>query len=392
VSTERAEIVVIGAGVMGLSIATHLAKRGARPVVLERDRICTGTTGQSGGVVRQLYTNPRMAVLARDALDIFHNWNDHYLGDPGFVKCGVLFPLGPDTEERIGPKIDEQRSLGIKTDIISPAEAATLDPRFTYGDCSAVGYESTAGGADPVLTTFAFAETTRSLGVEIREGVAVNNIQSIGGRVTGVATNTGDIAADVVINAAGAWGIDLLAAHGHTLPIRFTRHPMALFRRAGALAGSHPIVLDIHTDAYFISRGDLTLVGKLGTMPADDGVDRDSYNRGVSNSEIARYQAAAANRMPGLETSALWGGWAGIYDESVDAHPIVDAVPGLDGAFCALGMSGNCFKLSPIIGRMLADRILDGPEAIGALDLFRFNRFADGTQHQPAIGALSVMG
>lgn len=391
-TAERADVVVIGAGVMGLSIATHLAQRGITPLVLERNRICTGTTGQSGGVVRQLYTNPRMAMLASKSLDVFANWRDHYLGDPGFVPCGVMFPLGPDSEAKIRPKIEEQQALGIKTSLVSPDEATRIDHRFTFDDCSAVGYESTAGGADPVLTTFAFAETARSLGVEIREGVAVNNISVGANGVSGVETGDGLVAADVVINAAGAWGVDLLAQHGHTLPIRFTRHPMALFRRASELAGTHPIVLDIHTDSYFISRTDLTLVGKLGTMPHDDGVERDSYNRGVSNEEITRYQKAAANRMPGLDTSAIWGGWAGIYDESIDAHPIIDAVPGMDGVYCALGMSGNCFKISPLIGKMLTDRIIEGPAAPSDLDLFRFGRFADGTQHQPAIGALSVMG
>ena len=96
-------------------------------------------------------------------------------------------------------------------------------------------------------------------------------------------------------------------------------------------------------------------------MPADLDVDPDSYERGVTNEEIERYRAAARRRMPFLDRGTVLGGWAGIYDDSIDAHPIVDAVPGAEGLFCALGMSGNCFKLSPLIGDLLAQRIIEGP-------------------------------
>ena len=390
-SAQIQDVVIIGAGVIGTSIATHLAQRGVKPLVLDRSRVCTGTTGQSGGVIRQLYTNPGTAALARDSLEIFRSWSSHYLGDPDFHAVGVLFPLGPESEPAIRAKIAEQQTIGIQTSLISPEDATKVDSRFTFADCSAVGYEPTAGGADPIATTFAFAETAKSLGAEIREDVTVTGVTIANGRVAGVETSSGPIAADVVINAAGAWGLPFMSALGHPLPITFTRHPMALIRRGGPASGRHPIVLDIHTDSYFISRGDLTLIGKLGTMPADDGVDPDTYARGVSNEEVGRYLKAAAARMPVLATGAIWGGWAGIYDESIDAHPIVDAVPGADGFYCALGMSGNCFKISPRLGKLLADRIIDGPQASPELGLFRIGRFADGTAHQRAFGALSVL-
>jgi glycine/D-amino acid oxidase-like deaminating enzyme len=135
----------------------------------------------------------------------------------------------------------------------------------------------------------------------------------------------------------------------------------------------------------------MTLVGKLGTMPADIDVDPDTYERGVTNSEIERYLASARRRMPFLDRGSLLGGWAGIYDDSVDAHPIVDAVPGADGLFCALGMSGNCFKLSPVIGDLLAQRIISGAGHAPALDLFRIGRFTDGSAHDRAYGSMSVL-
>jgi glycine/D-amino acid oxidase-like deaminating enzyme len=389
--TSSQHIVIIGAGIIGTSLAAHLAKRGERPLVLERDHVCSGTTGQSGGLVRQHYSNPETAAMARDALNIFRHWSDHFEGTSGFVPVGVLLTAGPETEANVRANVAMHKGLGIETTLLEPGDVAQIDPRVRVDDCTTICYEPTAGIADPIETNHAYAATARSLGVEIREGIMVSEVAVASSRVTGVRTSEGLIPADVVVNAAGAWGTRLMATLGHDLPITYTRHPMALIRRPPAEADRHPAVLDVHTDSYFLPRADATLVGKLGTMPADMGVDPDHYERGVTNEEIARYQEAARRRMPFLDRGTILGGWAGIYDDSIDAHPIVDAVPGADGLFCALGMSGNCFKLSPVIGDLLAQRIVSGPGSAPALDLFRFDRFSDGSAHDRAFGAMSVL-
>jgi glycine/D-amino acid oxidase-like deaminating enzyme len=166
---------------------------------------------------------------------------------------------------------------------------------------------------------------------------------------------------------------------------------MALVRRPADANATHPVVLDVHTDSYFLPKGELTLIGKLGTMPDDLNVDPDTYERGVTNAELARYHQSMLRRIPALARGVGLGGWAGIYDDSIDAHPIVDEVPGASGLFCALGMSGNCFKLSPVIGDLLAERILSGAGGSPDLDIFRFDRFAEGASHDRAFGAMSVL-
>lgn len=386
-----ATIIVIGAGVIGTSIAANLAQRGERPLVLERAHVCSGTTGQSGGVVRQHYSNPATAAMARDALTIFRNWADHYDGDPGFTSVGVMLTAGPETEAGIRSNVAEHIRLGIETSLLEPDIAKKIDERIVVSDCTAVCYEPTSGIADTIATNHAFANTARNLGATIREQTSVEQIVVESGRVVGVETTNGPIPADIVINAAGAWGLRFMRALGHDLPISFSRHPMALIRRATDDNRQHPAVLDVHTDSYFLPKGDLTLVGKLGTMPSDENVDPDGYLQGVTNEEISRYQQAARRRLPTLERGTVLGGWAGIYDDSIDAHPVVDAVPGVEGLYCALGMSGNCFKLSPVIGALLASRIVSGPESAPELDLFRFSRFFDGTAHERAFGNLSVI-
>lgn len=386
---SKRTIVIIGAGVIGTSIATHLGQRGERPLVLERRHVCAGTTGQSGGVLRQHYSNPMTAALARDALCIFTNWSDRYEGSPDFVQTGVMLTAGAETEAGICENVAMHRQLGIQTAVLSVNEAAEIDRRIQLADCTAVCWEPTAGVADPIATNHAFARTARSLGVEIREGVEVTAIAVAGGVIAGVETTGGRIAADIVINAAGVWGLPLMAALGHDLPISISRHPMALVRRPADAAALHPVVLDVHTDSYFLPRGEMTLIGKLGTMPDDMDVDPNGYQRGVSNDELARYRASALRRMPSLAHGVELGGWAGIYDDSIDAHPIVDAVPSADGLFCALGMSGNCFKLSPVIGDLLAHRVMG--EAAPNLDLFRFDRFAEGATLDRSFGSMSVL-
>jgi sarcosine oxidase subunit beta len=385
------QIVIIGAGVIGASIAAHLAKRGERPLVIERDHICAGTTGQSGGVIRQHYSNTATAIMARDALERFRHWSDHYEGSAGFVPTGVMLTAGADTEAGIRANVEQHRALGIETSILTIEEALAIEPRLRLDGCTLVCYEPTAGQADPFDTTWSFAQTARSLGVEIREGVTGNEIVVRGGQVSGVRTSEGDIAADLVINAAGVWGIALQAGLGPELPITISRHPMAHIRRAPHDRQRHPIILDVHADAYFIPREEFTLVGKLGTMRADLDVDPGDYAKGVSNEEIGRFLASSRDRLPSLLSGTVLGGWAGIYDESIDAHPVIDAVPGADGLICALGMSGNCFKLSPIIGELIAERVIAGPQSAPALDHFRIDRFADGSHHERAFGEISVL-
>ena len=385
------DIVIIGAGVIGTSLATHLALRGQRPLVLERAHVCSGTTGQSGGVVRQNYSNPKTAALARDALAVFRNWDQNFLGSSGFLATGVMFTAGAGTEDAIRTNVAEQQQLGIDTSMITPEEAARVEPRINFSDCTTVCYEPTAGIADPISTNHAFAATARSMGVEIREQTLVTSVLVEHGRVTGVVTDGGPIPADIVIDAAGAWGLQFVRSLGLDVPVTFSRHPMALVRRPTDSIAHHPVVLDVHTDAYFLPRGEMTLIGKLGTMPDDENVDPDNYARGVTNAELDRYKAAASHRIPFLDRGTVLGGWAGIYDDSVDAHPVIDAVPGAEGLFCALGMSGNCFKLSPIIGKLLAERIIEGPGAAPELELFSFDRFTDGSAHDRAFGSLSVL-
>ena len=376
-----ADAVVIGAGVIGTSVALFLSRSGVKTTVAERDHICAGTTGQSGGIVRQHYSQTWTAALARDALAVFQDWENLIGGDPGFVRSGVLFVGNETAEESLRTNVARHRSLGIETELLGASDIARLEPRLAVDDLTVACLEPTAGYADPVLTTYALADAARAAGAEILEGITVTSVRQLAGRVTGVETTRGPIDAPVVVNAAGIWGVAMLAGLGIDLPIVATRHPMVALRRPTTDRPLHLPVLDVAIDTYLIPRGDITLVGTLGTHDDDALVDPDTYRRGISNDEVDRLSALGRRRMPALGRGVMWGGWAGIYDESIDAHPVVDAVPGVDGLFCALGMSGNCFKLAPKLGELLARRIVDGPAAADAIAPLRLDRFAAGATH-----------
>ncbi len=389
---ETASVVVIGGGCIGTSIALHLAREGVRDVLLvERAHLCAGTTGQSGAIIRQHYSNDFTAAMARDSLQIFREWADRIGGsDPRFMQSGVLVTVGEADTEGLRANVAMQRALGIDTHIVTPDEIRALDPRIRTDDIALGCWEPTAGYADPVATVHAYATAARTAGVTIREGVEVLDVLCDGARVHGVRTSVGEIAAPVVVNAGNIWGAALLRRVGVDLPITPSRHPMAALRRPDDAHQAHAVVLDMHRNVYLLPHaGDVTLCGSLAGE--DDGVyaDPDTYNQGVTRAEIARFHAEGAQRMPILNRAVPQGGWAGIYDGSADSHPVLDAVPGIAGYYCALGFSGHGFKLSPVFGALMAKMITGGPTAAPKLRRFRATRWAEndpiGTQYAAGV-------
>jgi len=389
---EPADVVVIGGGCIGTSIALHLAQEGVRDVLLvERAHLCAGTTGQSGAIVRQHYSNDFTAAMARDSLAIFREWADRIGGgNPHFTASGVLVTVGAADTAGLRANVAMQQGIGIDTQIVTPDEIHALDPRLRTDDIALGCWEPTAGYADPVATVHAYAHAARAAGVTIREGVEVLAVLHDDGRVRGVRTNAGEIAAPVVVNAGNIWGVALLRQVGLDLPIAPSRHPMAALRRPDDAHAPHAVVLDMHRNAYLLPHaGDVTLCGSIAGE--DDAIyaDPETYNQGVTRAEIQRFRAEGTYRMPALARSVAQGGWAGIYDGSADNHPVLDAVPGIAGYYCAVGFSGHGFKLSPIFGALMAKLITDGPAAAPALHPFRATRWAEndpiGTQYAAGV-------
>src|SRR5436190_6795882 len=378
--SETADILIIGGGVMGASIAYHLAKQGGgRVVVLERQALCNGTTGRSGAIVRQHYSNDFTVRMAKDSLAVFQHFADLVGGDCGFLTTGMVVLTGEQGAESLRANVHMQQEQGVNTKLIGAGEVDEVAPGYNGEGLALACYEPDAGVTDPMATTYSFAQRARDHGATIREGVAVTHILKQGGRVSGVRTVEGDIRAPIVVLAANVWSRRLAQAVDISLPVTPTRHPMVALRRPndfGGRHGFHAVGLDIRYQIYLRpDLGGVTLVGS--TADVLTASDPDHYAQGVSEEEIAHFWAMGARSIPALARAVPRGGWAGIYDDSVDNHPILDRLVAYEGLYCVAGLSGHGFKLSPLVGQWMAQYILTGQKPTD-MEHFAYDRFAQG--------------
>lgn len=383
--TESADILIIGGGIMGASIAYHLAKEGnSRVVLLEREAICNGTTGRSGAIVRQHYSNDFTIRMAKESLSVFQHFNDLVGGDCGFVTTGMVVLTGEAGADALRANVQMQQEQGINTRMIAAGELSDVAPEYSSEGVVAACYEADAGVADPMATTTSFANRARELGAFIREGVTVTHILKQNGRVAGVRTVEGDIRAPKVVLAANVWSGRLAQGIGIALPILPTRHPMVVLRRPndfGGRQGYHAVGLDLTRQIYLRPDvGGVTLVGS--TEDVLTASDPDHYAQGLSEEEIRHFRTMSGGSIPALARAVPRGGWAGIYDDTPDYHPILDQFSACEGLYCAVGFSGHGFKLSPTIGQWMAQLILTGNKP-DDMHHFAFDRFALGAEIRP---------
>lgn len=383
--TEQSDIIIIGGGVMGASIAYHLAKkRGAKVVLLERQWLGNGTTGRSGAIVRQHYSNEFSIRMAKESLAVFQQFDDRVGGDCGFVTTGMVVMAGEQGADALRANVRMQQEQGVNTRVIDTNEISEAAPGYSGAGIALGCYEPDTGVADPMATTYCFAQRARDHGADIREGVTVTRILTAGERITGVETTQGDIQAPVLIIAANVWSVALAQPLGIALPITPTRHPMLALRRPndfGGRRGMHAVGLDLTREIYLRpDGGGVTLVGSTENVSAASNPD--NYAQGLSEQEIAHLRTMAAGAIPALSRAVPRGGWAGIYDDTPDFHPILDRLPGYDGLYCAAGFSGHGFKLSPVVGEWMAQYILSGTQP-DDMQYFAFDRFTEGKEIRP---------
>lgn len=383
--SETADIIIIGGGVMGASIAYQLARQGGgRVVLLERRAIGNGTTGRSGAIVRQHYSNDFTIRMARDSLRVFQHFDEVVGGDCGFVTTGMVVLAGEYGAQALRANVQLQQEQGVDTRLISAQEVGEAAPGFSGEGVALACYEPETGVADPMATTFCFAQRARAFGAVIREGEPVVEILQQDGRVTGVRTEQEELHAPVVALAANVWSAALAEPLGIKLPVLPTRHPMLALRRPndfGGRQGYHAVGLDLTRHIYLRPDiGGMTLIGSTEDVLTES--EPDNYIQSLNDEEIAHLHRLGAGSIPALARAVPRGSWAGIYDDTPDYHPILDRLPACDGLYCAVGFSGHGFKLSPIIGQWMAEYILTGKKPAD-MEPFAFDRFAQGKEIRP---------
>jgi glycine/D-amino acid oxidase-like deaminating enzyme len=377
---QTAEVVVIGGGVTGCSIAYHLVQRGVRGVVVvEKSFLAAGATGKSSACIRQHYSTAETCRMVVRSLRFFETFADRTGGRPAsFVRAGYLLGVDDRLRAPMEASVALQRSVGIDTRLVSPAEMRDIEPRLRVDDFTAGCYEPDAGYADPSQTTHGFAGAARDGGARIVEEAEVLGIDTAGGRVTGVRTTRGAIAAPVVVNAAGIWGDRIGRMVGVDVPITVCRHRISFISRPPAAAAPHPLVYDFVKNIYTRPEtGGLTLVGPLESDALHDQADPDRYEEGVRFDETLDAMERAAHRFPVMEQGEVARGYAGCFDVTPDWHPILDEGP-VAGFYLAVGFSGHGFKLAPAVGDMVARLVTEGKKPTDDVHVFRLSRFAEG--------------
>ena len=373
---ETADVVVIGGGSTGTSIAWQLAKMGAgRVVLLEKHGLAAQATGVTAGIVRTHYTHETLARMALRARQVFENFNAEVGGDAGFRQAGFLALLGSDDVETVAANVAMHRDLGINAYILAPDEIRDVEPRLALFGIGAAAWEPESGYADPVRTTLSFADAARRHGADLRIGVGAEGFLADASGIAGVETNTGQIATRSVVVANGFSARGLVAPLGIELPLTPIRHGVAFMQRADHFGKPHPIISDRVQGSYYRPREDgHTMVGK--TAPYDGDEDPDVNAWPAARPEMLQTLAERyRRRFPNQGAPAVNSATSGLYDCSPDLQPLLGAVPDAPGLHLAVGLSGHGFKLSPIFSQMLAEQLLTGSSSLFDIEMFNPARF-----------------
>jgi sarcosine oxidase subunit beta len=371
---RTAGVVIIGGGVVGCSIAYHLAGRGVRDVVvLERETVGSGTTSKAAGGIRAQFPTETEIRFSLEAIKVFERFEDEFGVDPGYKKIGYLFLVSDPADLRgFEPRMALQRRLGVDVRVIAPDDAKKLVPALRVDDLVAAVWGPGDGLAGPAEVTNGFARRARERGAKIVEGVRVTAIPRNNRRVTGVATTDGDIAAPLVINAAGPSAATVGRLAGVEIAVHPRRRHIFFTEPFPQIPGPVPLTTDRASGFYFrkemeqvlLSPGDVEDIGADFEVPVDRG-------------KIEETVTKAVHRVPALEQASIAGGWAGLRPLTPDDHAIIGWAPGVEGFFLAVGFGGHGFQHSPATGRHVADWIVDGKPSMD-LSLFDPGRFAAG--------------
>ena len=374
---ETADVVVIGGGVIGTSIACALTSTGVKRVVLlEKGALASGASGRSRALVRMHYTNEEDARLAWASYPLFRDWPERMGGPPVFTRTGFLAVVGPGDAAALRRNVDMLRGIGIDTVALTPAELKVLQPFVNVDDIGAAAYEPASGYASPAEVVEGFRRQAQAGGARIRQWTAVTRVRRRASAVTGVETPAGRIDAGAVVVAAGAWAPRLCRELGVDLPARPKAIDTMLVTRPPELARPHMVVIDHVLGSYFRPESDvLTIVG----VPCQVwDVDPDTMPTGVPPTAPAEGAQILTHRIPAMERAELARGYRAFDCYSADRHAILGAVRGLDGLYLAAAFSGAGFKIAPAVGTCLAELITEGRARTVDISAFRPERFAEG--------------
>ena len=381
------DAVVIGGGIMGVSVAHFLSKKKmGKVILLEKKHLASESTGSSAANIRSAYSNSLTIKLALRSLDMFENDEDELGGDTGFCRTGMMALLGEKHLKSGLMVLEQEKALNTGTKQITIEEAKELAPNFNFDGLITATYQPRAGYADPVLTTRTLADSAiNKWGLKVYEGLSATGIEIKNNKIIGVQTEKGLIKTPILINAAGPWGhlVGTWAMKNHS--IRWSKEGDLVLKLPKNF-GTFPIIADPICRIYFRPHKDnMLLVGR--DYPKEiEPLDIENYDTGLDNKTYSKIVDGLYKRIPTARYGKYDHGWSSIYTISDDWHPLVGPEKDFEGYFTCFAGSGHSFKLGPPIGEALADIILGINPKINIFDL-RPGRFEDGESFSSAWGS-----
>ena len=345
-----------GGGVIGCSLAHHLAARGLRVVLCERETLGSQSTARCAGGVRQQFSSELNVRMQRFSVERLKHFEEE-IGHPmEFRQTGYLFLLSTDQEVRtFRAQLEMWHRVGLReARWVTPEEAQELSPAITTDGLQGGTYCPTDGIASSNDVTAGYASAARKEGAQLLEGVAVTGIDVESGHVRAVHTSQGTIATPLVVDCAGAWSGEIGAMAGVELPVEpYPRH-VFVTEPTSLVSRSAPLTIDFATSFYFHPEGDGVLFG----MGERD--ERPSFRTDVDWSFLEKMEPVVSHRFPALLELGIQTAWVGLYETTPDHQPFLGPVEEVDGFWCACGFSGHGFQMAPAVGALLSELLADG--------------------------------
>lgn len=353
---EAADVAIIGGGVMGVSIAWHLAAQGVRRiVVIERDEFGSGSSAKPLGGVRANFSDPANVVLGQRSLEAFGHFQEDFGIDIGLRRVGYLFLARTEAEaESLTSSTQMQNELGVPSRVVSAAEAAQLNP-YLAPQCLTLAASSPEDGyARPANVVQGYVSAAQELGVTFLNHTEVLGMEHQGGEVTSIRTNRGTMRVGAAVIASGAWSQQIAAMAGLDMPIKPVRRLIGFTQPILPAPPTIPFTLDLGSTFYFHNSDDGLLLG-ISHRQAP------GFTREFSYDWVEEMQQAAGTVAPSLEHEEIVGGWAGLYENTPDHNAYIGRSSQVGNVLYATGFSGHGFLQSPAVGELIANLYLDRP-------------------------------
>ncbi len=367
---KKADVVIIGGGVNGCSLAYQLAKRDLKVVLCEKSFLCSGSTGRCGAGIRQQWSTRENAELAINSVKIFEKLEKELGQEIGLRQGGYLIIVHDEEDMKQAKKnVDMQKSIGLDVSILTSDEILNIVPILDINGMQAVGatFCPTDGHVDPFKTTYAYAQAAIANGAKLHKFTEVLSIKKNNGKIKSVQTSNGEIKTDVVINAAGAWSKQIAEMVDIKLPNKPFRKEILVTERVKPIFDS--MVISFKDGIYFSQQEEGQI---LGGIPIPH--EKPGYLTVPTFDFLHHMSETLARYAPSLKYVNVIRQWAGYYDVTPDARPVIGEVEGIKGFIQCNGFSGHGFMLSPMVTKILTEYIVDGkkPQILENLNLNRF--------------------